>query len=116
MLEKQLSEAWIQEGLGPDRQFTMQDIQILCGSRAPVQMSRQGGILGSQSTSASLCSVPGWANQKVDQQGLSPCGRTGWLVASTRTHQEVHSLPHGSTLLQLGSISTLQRPRLLVCP
>lgn len=28
-------------------------------------------------------------------------------MASTRTHQEVHSLPRGSTLLQLGSISTL---------
>lgn len=28
-------------------------------------------------------------------------------MASARAHQEVHSLPHGSTLLQSRSISTL---------
>lgn len=102
LLGKQLSEARIHSARCSD---------YLCLQvPSPRQMNRWGGRLFSQSASTSLCSVPGWANQKVDQQGLSPCGRTDWLVASTRTYQEVHSLPHGSTLLVRDHLHS-RRPR-----
>lgn len=97
MLEKQLSEAWIQEDLGPPIQNARHSGSPWLQARSPDEQAERAPLL------------PECFYFPLRRQTSRDCPTEGelaglWLNQNTSGSARP---PHGSTLLQLGSISSL---------